>query len=422
MVARIAMISEHASPLATLGGVDSGGQNVYVAQLANQLAARGYQVDVFTRRDQETLPDVVKFISRVRVVHVKAGPPVPIPKEQLLPYMPEFARQMSLYCRRQRMPYDVVHANFWTSGVVAMALKAELDLPFVITFHALGRVRRLHQGEADHFPDERPEIEERIIAAADCVIAECAQDRADLLNLYGADPARIRIVPCGFDSAELWPVEKCVARRVLGFAPGERIVASIGRLVPRKGIDVAIRALGRLWREHGVDARLVVVGGESELPCPTATPEIARLHRIAAEEGVDDRVTFTGSCRRQLLRYYYSAADVFVTTPWYEPFGITPVEAMACGTPVIGTSVGGIKTTIRHGRTGFLIPPHSADALAARLAELLGAPELRRALGDAGRERANRHFTWAQVADRVASLYAHVIAAGAEQRAGNANA
>lgn len=422
MVARIAMISEHASPLATLGGADGGGQNVYVAQLANQLATRGYQVDIFTRRDQETLPDVVEFINRVRVVHVEAGPPVPIPKEELLPYMPEFARQMSRYCRDRRVAYDVVHANFWTSGVVAMTLKAELDLPFVITFHALGRVRRLHQGEADRFPDERPEIEEQIIAQADCVIAECRQDREDLLNLYGAGPERIRIIPCGFDSAELWPVERCVARRVLGFAPGERIVASIGRLVPRKGVDVAIRAIGRLSRDHGVDARLVVVGGESELPCPTATPEIARLHRIAVEEGVDDRVMFTGSCRRQLLRYYYSAADVFVTTPWYEPFGITPVEAMACGTPVVGTRVGGIQTTIRHGRTGFLVPPRDAGALAARLVELLRAPELRRALGEAGRERANRHFTWSQVADRVELLYGQVIAGGAGQRAGHVNA
>lgn len=422
MVARIAMISEHASPLAALGGVDSGGQNVYVAQLANQLASRGYQVDVFTRRDQETLPDVVKFINRVRVVHIAAGPPVAIPKEQLLPYMPEFARQMMLHCRHQRVPYDVVHANFWTSGIVAMTLKADLGLPFVITFHALGRVRRLHQGEADHFPDERPALEEQIIAHADCVIAECAQDREDLLNLYQADPARIRIIPCGFDGAELWPVEQCVARRVLGFAPGGRIVASIGRLVPRKGIDVAIRALGRLWHDHGVGARLIVVGGESELPCPTATPEIARLHRIAVEEGMEDRVMFTGCCRRQLLRYYYSAADVFVTTPWYEPFGITPVEAMACGTPVVGTRVGGIKTTIQHGRTGFLVPPHRPDALAARLAELLLAPELRRVLGEAGRERANRHFTWSQVADHVESLYEHVIAAGAGQRAGHVNA
>ena len=412
MVARIAIISEHASPLAAIGGIDSGGQNVYVAQLANQLAMRGYQVDVYTRRDNETLPDVVRFISRVRVIHVAAGPPRFVPKEELLPFMEEFARRMIAICRRERHPYDLVHANFWTSGVVALELKNALDLPFAVTFHALGRVRRLHQGGADRFPPERPQIEERIIAAADCVIAECAQDREDLLTLYAADPAKIRVVPCGFDGNELWPIDKRVARAELGFAPDERIVLQLGRLVPRKGIDIVVRALARLRRTHGLDPLLVIVGGETDDPCPIANPEIARLDAIAAAEGVRDRVFFTGRKPRHVLRYYYSAADVFVTTPWYEPFGITPIEAMACATPVIGASVGGIKSTVRDGRTGFLVPPRDPHALAERLAELCRSPDLGRRFGAAGRERVLRHFTWAQVADRMESVYGRMLATG----------
>ncbi|MFL6624830.1 MAG: glycosyltransferase family 4 protein [Sulfurifustis sp.] len=415
MVARIAMISEHASPLATIGGVDSGGQNVYVAQLANRLAARGYQVDVYTRRDKETLPEVVKFINRVRVIHVKAGPPRPVPKEELLPYMDEFAEQMQSFCSRQRRPYDVVHANFWTSGVVAMTLKRAIGLPFAVTFHALGRVRRRHQGEADRFPEERAEYEERIIAAADCVVAECAQDREDLLELYDADPAKIRIVPCGFDTTEFWPIDRRLARREVGFDPDERIVLQLGRLVPRKGIDIAVRALARLARDHRVNARLVIVGGETDEPCPMANPEIARLTDVANAEDIAERVTFTGRRPRNVLRYYYNAADVFVTTPWYEPFGITPVEAMACGVPVIGSAVGGIKTTVRHGRTGFLVPPHDPDALAARIAEIFRDADAARRMGVAGRERALRHFTWSQVAERMEAVYARVMA-GESQR------
>lgn len=410
MVARIAMISEHASPLATIGGVDSGGQNIYVARLANQLAARGYQVDVYTRRDKETLPEILKFINRVRVIHVNAGPPRLVPKEDLLPYMDEFARNMIAFCQRQRRPYDVAHANFWTSGIVAAALKSAIGLPFAITFHALGRVRQAHQGDADRFPLSRPEHEQKIIAAADCIIAECPQDREDMLNLYQADPARIRVVPCGFDNSEFWPIARSLARREVGLPPDKFIVLQLGRLVPRKGVDNVVRALARLRREYSIDASLVIVGGETDEPCSIATPEIARLQAIAQAEGVADSVRFCGRRPRQVLRYYYNAADVFVTTPWYEPFGITPVEAMACGTPVIGSAVGGIQSTVRDGDTGFLVPPRSPAALAARLAELHRNPALSRRLGAAGRERALGQFTWAHVADRMQSVYSRVMA------------
>ncbi len=413
MIARIAMISEHASPLASLGGVDSGGQNVYVSQLAHHLAARGLKVDVFTRRDDPSLPDVVDFITRVRVVHVDAGPPRVLPKEDLLPYMAEFARNMAAFSGRQRAPYDIVHANFWTSGVVAMALERDLGIPFVTTFHALGRVRKQHQGDADRFPRARERIEEEIICASSRVIAECAQDRNDLIQLYGAEPAKVCVVPCGFDPAELRPIDKRVARRELGFGVDERLILQLGRIVPRKGIDVPIRALARLRASYGIEARLIVVGGESDEPSPAATPEIGRLQEIAHEAGVADRVHFTGRRARPVLRYYYSAADVFITTPWYEPFGITPLEAMACATPVIGARVGGIKTTVRDGRTGFLVPPRDPDAVAERLAHLYRHPELFAELGQAGRDRALRSFTWEQVAERVTVLYAHAARTGA---------
>jgi D-inositol-3-phosphate glycosyltransferase len=409
LIKRIALISEHASPLGCLGGVDNGGQNVYVAQVARRLAEMGHEVDVFTRRTSASLPQTVTLASGFRVVHIAAGPAIQIPKEDLLPFMPEFADRMEAYCRGNAS-YDLLHANFWMSGLVAFLLKKRRGIPFVITFHALGRVRRLHQGSADRFPAERLSIETALMREADRIIAECPQDEEDQVQLYGAQRSSIRIVPCGFDADELWPVDKQQARGTVGLNPEERIVLHVGRMVPRKGVDNLIEGFARLTHGHGVSARLVIVGGETDDPDPEATPEIGRLRQLAAAEGVTDRVTFTGRRGRQALKYYYSAADVFVTTPWYEPFGITPVEAMACGAPVIGSNVGGIKYTVRDGRTGFLVPPRDPEALGERLAQLLTRPKLAARFSRESIHRVNQHFTWQQVACQIAAVYDEVLA------------
>jgi len=256
MSRRIAMISEHASPLATLGGVDAGGQNLYVAQLARQLAAAGDRVDVFTRRDAPDLPDVVEWLPGVRVVHVPAGPPRALPKERLLEHMGAFTTWMLRELARRGRRYDVVHANFFMSALVAAEIRRALDIPFVVTFHALGRVRRQYQGPDDGFPDSRLEIEDRVVAEADRILAECPQDEEDLIRLYNADPARIEIVPCGFDPGEFAPMSRPLARLELGLDPGERIVLQLGRIVPRKGVDNVIRSIGRLGRTHDLRVRL----------------------------------------------------------------------------------------------------------------------------------------------------------------------
>jgi D-inositol-3-phosphate glycosyltransferase len=409
---RIALISEHASPLCVLGGVDSGGQNVYVGQIAKNLAALGYEVDVFTRRDSERLPEIAEWENGIRIIHVPAGPPTFVRKEDMLPYMDEFSGYLRHFCQCQREAYDLVHANFWMSGLVACELKQALGVPFVITFHALGRVRRLHQGGADEFPDARFGVEDRIVAEADRILAECPQDEEDLIHHYNADPAKITITPCGFDPAELSPISKPLARFALSIPPEERVILQLGRMVPRKGVDTVVRGLGRLIRNHGVRARLLIVGGESEEPDPRITPEIGRLREVAHEEGVTDLVTFVGRRGRETLKYYYSAADLFVTVPWYEPFGITPVEAMACGTPVVGSNVGGIKYTVRDGETGYLVPAKEPDKLAERLAHLYQHPKLLSVLSRQAIRRANDLFTWERVAQTVAGIYEEVLAAG----------
>ena len=411
---RIAMISEHASPIATLGGVDSGGQNVYVAQVAQYLAALGYSVDVFTRRDSPDLEEVFAWENRVRVIHVPAGPAKTINKEEILPYMRDFTSFVMNFIRREGS-YDLIHANFWMSGLAAMNIKRKLGIPYVITFHALGRVRRQHQGKNDKFPDTRFDIEEQVAANADRVIAECPQDRDDLVRLYHAAVERIAIVPAGFNPVEMQPIGKAAARKHLGLDPNERIILQLGRMVPRKGVDNVIRALGHLVHENRIPARLLIVGGETAEPDPAKSPELARLMKIAQDAGVTEYVTFTGQRQRDVLKYYYSAADVFVSTPWYEPFGITPLEAMACGTPVIGSNVGGIKYSVADGETGFLVPPKNARALAARLAELFSSPAMLQTFSRQAKVRVNQYFTWEKVAHILAGVYEETISEVVEE-------
>ena len=416
---RIALISDHASPLASPGSIDCGGQNVYVAHLARELAMSGHLVDVFTRRDAMGQKQLVRWRDKVRVVNVPAGPAHHVPKEQLLPHVQAFARFTTRFARHQPAPYDIVHANFFMSGMVARHLKQMLGIPFVITFHALGQVRRLAQGADDAFPPARVRIESLLMQQADRIIAECAQDRLDMEQLYGASPARIAVAPCGFDPAELWPQDQLEARSVLGLAPGRFTVLQLGRMVPRKGVDTVIQAIALLRSRHGIDAGLLVVGGDMHAGGRDG-PEIARLRALAARLGVLEHVRFVGQKPRAELRTWYSAADVFVTTPWYEPFGITPVEAMACARPVVGAEVGGIKSTVVDGGTGFLVPSRDPQAVAERLATLQRNPGLARSMGEAGLRRAYRHYTWRRVAEQVAAVYAAVLAesqAGLQARA-----
>lgn len=407
MKRKIAFISEHASPLASLGGVDSGGQNVYVAELAKHLASAGHHVDIFTRWEDPKLPKIIEWENNIRVIHVKAGPVNLVPKEELLPFMRAFKEDIIQFITVEKISYNLIHANFFMSGLVAMWLKEALNIPFVITFHALGYVRQIHQGKSDKFPPERIQIEKQIVQNADAVIAECPQDKSDLIDYYNAPVEKITIIPCGFSAKEFYPVNREIACTLLGLQTDEKILLQLGRMVPRKGVDNVVRAIGRL-KNTGEPYRLVVVGGETDDPNPMACPEIARLQKIAREEGVEDKVTFVGRKNREILKYYYCAADVFISTPWYEPFGITPLEAMACGTPVIGSNVGGIKYSVIDGKTGFLVPPNDPDALAAKIHLLTTNPALLLQMKKASKQRVKENFTWQKVALLVAELYQHI--------------
>src|SRR5581483_6999278 len=292
MKKKIAFISEHASPLATLGGVDSGGQNVYVDKLSKALTKLGYEIDIFTRWDDERLPQVVECHNGIRVIHVKAGPIQPVKKEAMLPYMDEFAREMIQFIHSEETSYKLIHANFFMSAYVAMQIKKKLGIPFVVTFHALGKVRREYQGEADGFPDERFTIEEHVVKMADQIIAECPQDREDLVFFYRANQDKISIIPCGFDPYEFYPIDTRLARMTIGVNPDEKIILQLGRMVQRKGVDTVIEGLAELLKKETMPVRLLIVGGESDDPDPKVTPEIGRLQKLAKKLTVSDHVTF----------------------------------------------------------------------------------------------------------------------------------
>jgi D-inositol-3-phosphate glycosyltransferase len=398
---RIAFISEHASPLAALGGTDSGGQNVYVSELAKRLALAGYAVDIFTRRESEEVPRCIAWSEGIRIIHVDAGPPKIIPKECLLPWMPAFREDMLSFMAAENITYQLVHANFFMSALVAMELKARFNIPFVVTFHALGHIRRIHQGNYDRFPPERIAIEEEVMRRADRIIAECPQDLDDLINYYGAPEDKITVIPCGVNTKEVYPVDKQLARALLKLPANEKILLQLGRMVPRKGVDNVIKALSMLKNRK---VQLVIVGGGED-----TTVEMNRLMRLAKKAGVESRVIFTGQRDRRELKYYYAAADIFITTPWYEPFGITPLEAMACGTPVIGSNVGGIKYSVADGKTGVLVPPQDPDKLCRAVNSLLRAPVLMKQMSENAVKRVNTLFTWKLVAQKMQIVYQDII-------------
>lgn len=406
MKKKIAFISDHASPLATLGGVDSGGQNVYVAEVARCLGEKGDQVDIFTRREDTSTTEVTDFAPNVRVIQVDAGPPCVLPKEELYMYMQEFAEHVLNFITEENIEYDLVHAHFWLSGMVAMEIKKQLGIPFVITFHALGMVRRLHQGADDKFPVQRERIEQDIMWHADKIIAECPNDVKDLMQLYHAPQGKLEIIPCGYNPKDFYPIKKELAVQHLGLSADYDYILQLGRIVPRKGIDTVIEAFAMVHQEFP-RLRLLIVGGDLEELHQDS--ELGRLHRLTQELAIETKVHFVGQKTRDELKYYYSAADIFITTPWYEPFGITPLEAMACGTPVIGSDVGGISYTVRQGETGLLVPPKNAGQLSQALSSLYTDYAKRRQMGQYALSYVQKKFTWDMVSTQIHELYDQLI-------------
>ena len=416
---RVAMVSEHASPLAALrpsqisaiagvgglGGADAGGQNVHVAALATAMARRGVQVTIYTRRDRPELPRVVQMAPGVAVEHVDAGPARPIPKDEMLPHMDAF----SAWLRRAFLedPPDIVHAHFWMSAYAALKAAKTLRLPVAVTFHALGIVKRRHQGAQDTSPAQRLSIEQDIIRRADQIIATCSDEVFELVRL-GADRKRVTVVPCGVDLRGFCPDGPAEPR-----SARPRLVV-VSRFVARKGIDDAMRALAQL-----PEAELIVAGGPSNPGEFERDPEARRLRALARELHVERRVDFRGGVDRDAVPRLLRSADVVISVPWYEPFGIVPVEAMACGVPVVASAVGGQIDTVVDGVTGLHVPPRDPARLAGAVRALLEDALLLRRLGTAAARRAREKYGHDHVARETLAAYERVRAR-AGRRAGAA--
>jgi len=394
---RIAVLSFHTSPLALPGTRHSGGLNVYVRAVSQELGRRGHCLDIFTRRSDPASPAVLELAANVRLVQLDAGP-LEADKEDLYPYLPEFVRRLVAYVQAQGRGYDLLHSHYWLSGWAGQVLKERWGVPHVIMFHTLGEVK-LQARPSQREPPDRLEAERQIALAADRVVCASRGEKEALVRLYGVPPERIEVVPCGVDTGLFRPLGRPQARAELGLPQEVPLVLFVGRLEPLKGLDLLLRAHARL----SIPALLLIVGGDQRDEALRA-----RLRALAQRLGTAQRVLFHPAVPHQRLPLYYSAADVCAVPSHYESFGLVALESMACATPVVASRVGGLQELVRHGQTGLLVSPAQPEPFARGLGGLLGDPALRDALGRRARLAA-LGYQWPQVAERVEAIYRQVL-------------
>jgi D-inositol-3-phosphate glycosyltransferase len=395
---RIAMLSMHGCPVSRLGEKDTGGMNVYVLQIARELGERGHSVDVYTRVHNPDDPQIVGLGDNARVIHLQAGP-YHKTKESLHQYIPKYLRRLEEFREAEGLTYDLVHSHYWLSGQAGLSLADSWQVPHVTTFHTLAR-KKLQARAGESEPERRVQAETRVIEQASAIVVSTDQEKEDLSRLYGVSPRSVRIIPAGVDLDLFKPVDREDARRSLGIQESN-VLLSVGRIEPLKGLEILVRAMALLSDLE--DSRLVIVGGK-----PQEDDEIKRLKSIAAELGVETRTSFTGTVQQTELPAYYSAADVFVLPSYYESFGLVALEAMACGTPVIASRVGGPGSFITSGETGYLVPWPCPEPYAQRLDVLLANPALAAAMGKAARAKALT-MGWDMAARRIVNLYTTLI-------------
>jgi D-inositol-3-phosphate glycosyltransferase len=400
---RVAQISVHTSPLASLGGKDAGGMNVYIRELACNLARLGLPVDVFTRRTSPDQPEVTSPCDGVNVVAITAGPPAPVDKNDLFPLMPEFATQMALYSLREGVRYDAVHAHYWLSGWAAHLARRYWDTPFVQMFHTTAHMKNAVAGAADRETDLRGSTERRLLTFADSLIAANPDERADLVWRMGAANEKVCTIPPGIDLELFRPLDKLACRARLGLEPSEPVVLFCGRVDPIKGIETLVEATALLSAGDVPPPTMLFVGGNLDASGELEGPLVG-VARQAEALGVRDRFRFVGSQPQDDLPRFYAAADVVAVPSRYESFGLVAVEALACGVPVVASRVGGLKFTIEEGNSGLLVPWGDAPALAEALGRVLADDGLRAALAAAARPSVER-FSWPAVAASVRHVY-----------------
>ena len=405
---RVAMLSYHTCPLAILGGKDTGGMNVYVRDLTRELGRLGIHVDVFTRSQDEHVPHVLHDLGYGnRVVHVPAGPEVPLAKRELADHIPQFVDGIKTFAAEKGIHYDIIHSHYWMSGLAAESLSdAWGGTPIVHMFHTLGEMKnRIAQSNEERESPERIAGEKRVLARVDRVVTATLAERTQLRFLYKADDRKLITIPPGVDTSHFYPIPPDEAKLAIGIKPDVRMILFVGRIEPLKGLDTLIRAMSCLKLNHADHpVHLAIIGGEPGVSPEQRTSEMERLQKLCDELALDQTVIFLGKRGQDTLPYYYSAAEVLVMPSHYESFGMVALEAMACGTPVIASEVGGLGFLVQNGETGYTIPNGDPGALYDKLSILLDDANLREAMGKRATEYA-QSYTWDKIAAQIVGVY-----------------
>ncbi|OGO26464.1 MAG: glycosyl transferase [Chloroflexi bacterium RBG_16_52_11] len=408
----IAMLSYHTCPLATLGGKDTGGMNVYVRDLTRELGRMGIHVDVFTRSQDEHVPHVLHDLGfGNRVVHVPAGPEFPLGKRELTDHLPQFVDGVKAFAAEKEIRYDILHSHYWMSGLAAESLSdAWGGTPILHMYHTLGEMKnRIARSEAEREPPERIAGEKHILERVDGVIVSTLAELTQLRFLYHADDRKITIIPPGVDTSHFYPIPPDEAKQYVGLQPGDRMVLFVGRIEPLKGVDTLIRAMSCLQLQELMrPVHLAIIGGEPDVSPQEMSAEMARLQKLCDDLVVGQTVVFLGKRGQDTLPYYYSAAHAVVMPSHYESFGMVALEAMACGTPVIASEVGGLAYLVQDGETGFTVPDGDPDALCEKLTALLGDSHLRQAMGLRAAQYA-LDYAWEKIARQIVQVYEGLV-------------
>lgn len=410
---RVAMLSYHTCPLAVLGGKDTGGMNVYVRDFTRQLGAMGIHVDVFTRSQDEHVPHVLHDLGYGnRVVHIPAGPEHPISKQELVQYLPQFVKGVQAFATQKGIKYDLIHSHYWLSGLAGLSLKTTWGIPLVAMYHTLGLMKnRIAQSRDEMEGEYRINGEKQVLEKADVIIAATLAEQAQLQFLYLADTQKIKVIPPGVDTSHFYPIPSDEAKAAIDMSASERMLLFVGRIEPLKGVDILIKAMASIRRDCGdqdCPNILTIIGGDPEASQEMMTAEMTRLQAICRDLGMDDVVLFLGKRSQDTLPYYYSAADVLVMPSHYESFGMVALEAMACGTPVVASQVGGLAFLVQDGITGYVVPDGEPNLLIERLTTLIRDDQLRKKMGDQAAILA-QNYSWDRIAERIVNVYHDLI-------------
>ena len=388
---KIAMVSAHSCPVGNLGAKDTGGMSVYIRELAHELGKQGHLVDVYTRVHDPKDPQIVNLGQNARLIHLRAGEDEEIHKLAVYSHLPDFACNLENFRKHNGLQYDLVFSHYWLSAWVGEYLQQWWHVPHITMFHTLGAVKNTI-GTGEDEPELRIETEGDLARNCHRIIAPTEKEKEELILHYGASPERIGVVPCGVNLELFQPIDKDMAKRQLGFVD-DKLILFVGRIEPLKGIDQLLKAMPYL--QNGQEPRLIIIGGDEQ-----SQYEIERLQKLSRSLHIQGSVTFLGLIKYEQLPYFYSAADACVVPSYYESFGLVALESLACGTPVVATDVGDLKSIIRQGETGYVVMDNAPHRLADKIALLLSRPSPDTKSTLSMRASVSR-FSWPNIAEAI---------------------